>query len=74
LIPTEDGTADLRKLAVMIRSEFHLDPYQLSEKEFAQRAADVIWLYNHRFTEQKAAVREGALEAYNEVIKAKNKR
>ena len=57
----------------MIRSEFHLDPYKLSEQEFASMAADVMWLYQHRFTEQKAAVREGALEAYLEVLKAKKK-
>ena len=57
----------------MIRSEFHLNPEELSEEEFAHRAADVIWLYQHRFKENKASVREGALEAYNEVLKAKNK-
>jgi hypothetical protein len=32
----------------------------------------VLWLNNHRYSEQKASVRDGALDAYNEVLKAKN--
>lgn len=45
----------------------------LSEEEFAHRAADVLWLNQHKFSEQKAAVRDGALEAYKIVIEARKK-
>lgn len=40
----EPGNADLRKLAVLIRSELHLNPSQLSTEEFIQRSRDVLWL------------------------------
>jgi len=45
----------------------------LTEEEFSQRAADVLWLNQHKYSEQKAAVRDGALEAYKIVIEARKK-
>lgn len=38
------GVADFRKLATLMRSELHLNPDTLSDKEFVERARDVLWL------------------------------
>jgi len=55
----------------LIRSHFQIDPKTLSEEEFSILAADALWLNHHNYSEQKAAVRDGALEAYTTVLKAK---
>lgn len=34
----------MRKAAALIRQAFHIDPYALSEEEFAARLAEAIWL------------------------------
>lgn len=34
----------------MIRANFHIDPYQLTEEQWAERFSEAVWLENSRLT------------------------
>jgi hypothetical protein len=51
-------------VAALIRQQFGVDPYRLSDEEFSQLGAEAIWLKGYDATNLKEAVRVGVYEAF----------
>jgi len=54
----------LRKLAALIRSHFHIDPYKLSDKQFAELAQEALWLQENQMDLMYRAVGKVLIEAF----------
>ncbi|NPV35076.1 MAG: hypothetical protein HPY80_00245 [Bacteroidales bacterium] len=51
-------------MAALIRQQFRVNPYKLSDEEFCKLGAEALWLKEYDITNLKEAVRIGVYEAF----------
>jgi hypothetical protein len=54
----------LRKVAAIIRQQFNVNPYKLSDEEFCKLGTEALWLKEYDLMNLKEAVKVGVYEAF----------